>query len=449
MKNFLHIGVWRGGKLVDDRYVPEKGQVTVGSSGKNTIALIGSNLPREHVLIGFKQKHPTLHVTDGMNGEVALDGKKRESLGHLAAKGHRTTYGFALDLPDTTRGWVALGDATFFFHVTYKPPPPPKRTLPASAKTGLFSGLDFIFTFALVAVVVLEAGGIAAVQRRPDPGVDRPTQADLDRFAEIIMPQKPKKQDDAAAKKAAEEAKKKAEEEAKKRAEDRKKQAEAKAAETPEQKAAEEAARKAKLAAEVQKKGLLNVLGSNGGSGALQNLFQQSNGFSNDIGQALAGAGGVKIATGADLGERKGLAGGSGPVGIGDLGSAAGGGHHASLAERRRMVVPNISIDSGGIDVESTSVDKESLARYIQYRKKALEGCYDQQLKLDPTLKGKIVVSFTITTQGRVTGVSIDENTMGNDDVAACIKNLVRTWFFPVHPDQDAPVSFPFLFAPG
>ena len=33
--------------------------------------------------------------------------------------------------------------------------------------------------------------------------------------------------------------------------------------------------------------------------------------------------------------------------------------------------------------------------------------------------------------------------------VAACIRSLIQRWSFPVKPDEDAPVSFPFVFQPG
>ncbi len=450
MKDFLHIGVLRGGRLVDDRYVPEKGEVTVGSAAKNTFALIGSNLPKEHLLWSFKQKHPTLHVTDGMNGEVALDGKSRESLGRLQGKGRQSRTGWELDLPETGRGWVSLGDTTFFFHVTYKPPPPPRKSLPEAAKTGLFSGIEKTFTAALAAILLLETGGIIAIHRQPDVPIDQPTQEDLDRFAQIIMPEKPKdqpKKDDAAKKAAEEAAKKKAEEEARKK--DEKKKDEAKKDESPEDKAAAEAAKRAKIAAEVSHKGLLNVLGSSAGSGALANVFASSAGFGDDVGKALAGAGGVKIASGDDAALRKGASGPGGPVGIGDLGANAGGGHRASLGEKKRVAAPEISVSDEDMEVDSSTVDKGSLGKYIKYRLPAIKGCYNKELKLDPSLKGKIVVRFVITTQGRVSDVSIDENTMGNDDVAACIKRLISTWFFPLKPAEDAPVSFPFLFSPG
>ena len=65
-------------------------------------------------------------------------------------------------------------------------------------------------------------------------------------------------------------------------------------------------------------------------------------------------------------------------------------------------------------------------------------------------LKGKIVVRFVVTSAGRVGEVSIESNSMsGGEDVAACIVQLIKRWSFPFKPEDDVPVSFPFVFTPG
>jgi len=461
MKRFLKMGVWRGGKLIDDRYIPEKGEVSVGSSAKNMFALIGSHLPKEHLLFHFHKKHPVIHVIEGMTGQLALDGRKNEPLEALRAKGVKEAQGFSLELPDTARGWVMLADATFFIQVAPKPPPPPRKAINFEGATGLMSALQTPLFGIMLVVGGVEGFGVWAINRRPPIELDMPAQEDLDRFAEIMMPEKPKEEkkteDDAAkkaaedaAKKAAEEAKKKAEEDAKKNEEESKKKEEAEASKSDEQRAKEAAERKEKMRQEVAKKGLLSVIGATGGSGALANVFASGKGFGDDIGAALAGAGGIAVATGNEGPMRKGGEGGGGTVGIGDLAAGAGeGGGNVQLAERARKVAPQISIDDSEFETESASVDKENLGKYIRMRIKSVQQCYEKELKRNPTLKGKIVVRFVITTQGRVGEVTIDQNTMGDENVAACIKALITRWTFPIKPEEDAPVSFPFVFQPG
>jgi TonB family protein len=78
-----------------------------------------------------------------------------------------------------------------------------------------------------------------------------------------------------------------------------------------------------------------------------------------------------------------------------------------------------------------------------------VQSCYERELKLSPSLHGKVVVRFTIRTNGRVGDAGIDSSTMRSEEVSNCIVRLVRTWSFPFRPAQDTTVSFPFVFQPG
>lgn len=452
-KEFLHIGAFRNGKLVDDRHFREKGGITVGRSAGTDIWLQGSKLPEQHTLVTFERGTAKLHVVAGMAGELALDGKVRQPLEALRSKGQADGAGWVIDLPDTVRGFVTLGDATFFLQLGPKPPPPPKRTLPASARTGVLSGLERTFSTVFAIAFALEAATVVIINKRPDMSPEAPLeQEDLDRFAEITMPDKKpeevKKEDDSA-KKAEEDAAKKAAEDAKKKEEEANKKEDKKPEGEPDQ-----AAKAQKHADDVKKavanSKLLQVLGSAGGDGAIGNVFASNKGFNSDIADALNGAGGVKVATGDDGPEHKGSAGGGGVVGIGDLSAGAGGGGgHGTLAEKAHVSPPRITVDDSDVEIESTSVDKDALNKFIKGRIRSITACYEKELKLSPTLKGKIVVRFTVTTAGRTGEASIDADTMHADNVSNCIIRTIKSWTYPFKPEEDVPVSFPFVFQPG
>lgn len=101
-----------------------------------------------------------------------------------------------------------------------------------------------------------------------------------------------------------------------------------------------------------------------------------------------------------------------------------------------------------GDDATTTGVDRAALIRFVTARKAGVLACYQKELQLNPTLRGKIVVRFSIATNGRATGIEIDENYLGSNMVAACVKNLISTWVFPFKPDADVPVALPFVFSP-
>ena len=57
--------------------------------------------------------------------------------------------------------------------------------------------------------------------------------------------------------------------------------------------------------------------------------------------------------------------------------------------------------------------------------------CYDRTLRESPMIAGRVAVQFTITTQGRVTGLVIAENTTAAAPLAECILRRIRGLVFP------------------
>ncbi len=75
-----------------------------------------------------------------------------------------------------------------------------------------------------------------------------------------------------------------------------------------------------------------------------------------------------------------------------------------------------------------------------------MKSCYERELKKDPTLKGKIVVQFTIGPMGRVTNSKIGSSSMRNAAVGSCILGRIRSWRFPKPEGGSVTVSYPFVF---
>jgi len=68
------------------------------------------------------------------------------------------------------------------------------------------------------------------------------------------------------------------------------------------------------------------------------------------------------------------------------------------------------------------------ISKVIQLHNKAIQDCYKQALRRDVSVKGKIVVQFTINSQGRVTSASIFSSTISNERMERCVVNKVRRW---------------------
>jgi TonB family protein len=96
------------------------------------------------------------------------------------------------------------------------------------------------------------------------------------------------------------------------------------------------------------------------------------------------------------------------------------------------------------------SLDREVIRRVIRRHIGAVQRCYEQGLAADPTLAGRVVVSFIISPTGAVPAATVSESSLSgprSEAVTACIVTQVRTWTFPA-PDGGGTVSvnYPFVF---
>jgi len=75
-----------------------------------------------------------------------------------------------------------------------------------------------------------------------------------------------------------------------------------------------------------------------------------------------------------------------------------------------------------------------------------LKQCFERRLLVHPELSGEVVIHWTITTAGEVTEQCITRDTVGDDEVRACVNKLVEESRFPAPRGGAVRVSFPFVF---
>jgi len=266
-----------------------------------------------------------------------------------------------------------------------------------------------------------------------------------DRYAKVLIPDRlpaPPVEKKEEAKEAVEE--KKVEE---KKADPEAKKAEKKA-ESSEQAAARKAARAAAVARAVQSKGMLKVLGALGprsGGGAVADVFGAGGGMT-DVATALSGAGGVAVTTDPGAGGGRKGGGQGGAASIGDL-ATSGGGAVGYGTKSEVKVTGTVATEAAEID--SSDIDQGKLGAFVRARMGLIKACYENALKRNPTLKGKLVIRFTILETGGVSEVGASQNTLGSPDVASCIMNTMRSWRTQFRPSGPVTVEYPFLFTPS
>jgi TonB family protein len=112
---------------------------------------------------------------------------------------------------------------------------------------------------------------------------------------------------------------------------------------------------------------------------------------------------------------------------------------------------PPLRGPSGVVKVEAPAVDgtldPSLVVKEVRTRLGAVKACYERALRRSPKLSGKVKVHWTITTQGTVADVEMDEDSVGDSEVSSCLKVVVRRWRF-VASDGPVDVVYPFVFEP-
>lgn len=212
-------------------------------------------------------------------------------------------------------------------------------------------------------------------------------------------------------------------------------------------------ARRTKLREGVRQKTFLGVLGGEGqqGDGALPvgRETQYADAF-DDVAAPYAANGGGSDALappGPDAG-----GGGDGPA-YKTLSKEESGGESIATrtvktddkgAAEEAKVKVNVRTGSLGEEGGLGSINHQAVAGVFARRKGAIKACYEKELRRNPDLKGRITLRFTIGTSGRITNISVSQNTTGDDAIASCIIDRVQSWKFD--PPSGGAVTFTYPF---
>ena len=197
----------------------------------------------------------------------------------------------------------------------------------------------------------------------------------------------------------------------------------------------------------MQSTGLLKLLGAKAdGSGSLADVLGKGD-VDRDQEKAFQGIGGVGVASGSDAALRGIKTGGNGSGRVATVGGLRGSG---GIVDGTTGVGSSEKRVSGVVKSEAPAVDGELdpsiVSKEVRSRLGAIKACYERALKRSPTLSGKIVIHWTITAAGTVSGVDVENDTLGDNEVASCIKSLIARWRFPAPSGGSVEVSFPFVF---
>jgi hypothetical protein len=438
----LRIGVIQAGRIVEERVLPARQPVTLGTAPRNTLVVAAASLPESTVVFAVQGDRYVLQFDAAADGRIQGP-QGAADLSALVSQGVARQTGGTCSVPvnEDQRGKLVLGDVTLLWQFVPPPAEVPRPALPKEARGAHFKSMDRLFSVILLASFVVHSGFYIALASTELPSRDVTLEEIPDRYAKVLLPErlpKPPEEKKREEKKveAAAEKERKVE-----KAEDRK-------AESPEQTAQRKAARAAAVAKAVQSKGLLKVLGAlgpgGGGGAAVADVFGSGGGMG-DVASALSGAGGVAVATDPGAGGGRKGGGEGGTASIGSL-ATSGGGKVALGAKAEVKVAGSVAAEEA--EVDSSDIDQGKLSGFVRARMGAIKACYENALKRNPALKGKIVIRFTILGTGALADITTAQNSLGSAEVGACIVNTMRSWRTQFRPSAPATVEYPFVFQP-
>jgi hypothetical protein len=87
------------------------------------------------------------------------------------------------------------------------------------------------------------------------------------------------------------------------------------------------------------------------------------------------------------------------------------------------------------------------ICRGLDMQMGRVRACYERALKSAPALRGRLVVSFSISADGSVGPRAVARDELGRQDVADCVLDAVSELRFRAS-RSGADVEYPFLFRP-
>ncbi|MGZ3406975.1 MAG: AgmX/PglI C-terminal domain-containing protein [Caldimonas sp.] len=437
----LRIGIIQNGKIVEERLVRKRESVTIGQSTRNTFVVPASNaLPRTFTIFELTPAGYAINFSDMMDGRVSLGDQVVALPALRQGKAQKKGELWHLLLPDRSRGKVVIGDVTVLFQFVTPPPVQPRPQLPPSVRSSLMQNMDWMLVAIVAASFLIHFGFVIYLRN-----IDWPRKPDIeeipDRFVQMIVPKKVEEPKPVVAQ---QEEEKKDEKKAEKKDKGDSKPKPQKVRD-PEAEARAAAERRARLAADVQKMGVLKILGAKGENGSVADLVKGGD-VSGDADKVFAQVGGVGVAGAGAGGLRSAKgAGGTGSLRGGGSLRASGPGEVGTGERGGERTVKGIVKDSAPTDVDG-SLDPSIIAKEIRSRLGAIKACYEAGLKRNPNIGGKLQLRFEISSVGKVTSAEIENDSMHDEEVASCIKSRVSTWRFPAPAGGSVQFSYPFIF---
>ncbi len=457
----LRIGVMEGTRMTAERVLRERVAVSLGTTERNTFTVAAEGLPASVEVFSLVGDGYVLHIVEGMTGQVALpDGIRRLDELRKHPKATQTATGWQVALPESSRGRLCLGGVTLLFQFVAAPPAQPRPQLPAAIRAGWVKGIDWTYNGCLSAFLAVAIAGVGYVEYGYDPVVDNELALDDARIVRLMgsapdVEPEPEPAPDAPATDTAAAATAAPTAAPRRPAPDH----HANNAPAPDNatRRADRAAAAATRAVEAATAAMNNsaefaALVANGGPGGAVDALIHG-GLMTGTADDLANLPGVTTASNGTNVRRSSIASANGPGGrnlgggglVNSTGNTIGSGPVEVRERRVEVEMPHGTPQPEGGDGE---VNGDEVARVLRREIGGIRACYERELRNNPTLSGRLTVSFTLSGTGRALNTAAS-GLPAAPGVGTCVVTRVRGLVFPVVTGGTVDFTFPFTFGPG
>lgn len=443
--HILNLRWLQDSQIVEDRFLSKNDTIFVGTHPSNTFIVDSKQIDKHPLFIKNDQGY-MLSFLDGMEGEVLLNNQKAP-LEQLKSQAKKQGNSYIVSLPEKVKGRVKVGSTTILFQMV---PPPESETasrLPWKMRSGMHIYHDPMWMGFFLVSAFIHFSTLAYVATRNLPPLDSlfASVKDIEElpvnFQELTyipdvkipepeIPELPTESPVTVEKTETTPAPKE---------KTSPKSQQTKTAQAPKEES-------------VTSKGLLGVItAKKKKSGTFVDVLQSSE--DKKVNDVIGQIEGVRYAKeGTDVKSiKRDMQGKAGKIAdIADLGKKPVADIKGTTIEEKKTVA---HVDtSGKIKTIGASVlgesDEKKIRKTVGENSTGIKYCYDRELKSDASLRGKVVVEFTINTSGKVTKFKLieEETTLNNDTISSCILRKVKTWSFPSL-DKEVTVRFPFVFS--
>ena len=428
-KQVLRVGVVRDGNIIHEQVLNDSASLWVGASEINDVLIDEETGVERHELFTFSDGHYLLQGCAGIHAKVSSG--KQEQL--IDGKG-------CVELDESSRGRVVIGDITLLFQFINPPIHPSHAYLPLVPRSIASGGIDWSFT-ATVALSYMALMGLLLYLDNKDWPMGDPEHLVINTarlvFDEDQPPPPPQLED-------------RSDPDTTTEATDPRGPVES-TPNTPSRIARRHSSNKPVLIDEFRAKARALMLGAlSNEQGALADLMRDG-AIDSDAETILAQTDGVKVAGGhSQLVFRDG-GGGSGQTGkLGDLSSSNVNIRREAIDAPAERKIGRVKLAGGGGDVGgSGEFDSGLVVSAIKRRLRGIQKCYERELGKQPSLSGKISVSFSISESGNVMSAKATQNTTGSAGLALCVTKTMKRVRFRQGPEGGSvSYSYPFVFKP-